>query len=102
MARARRAASPSQYPSMNVHSSPSKHILSVRLPEAIKSEMVTITANKGDKLKIIADAWHMEADCHYEWQIDFAPHDVDMLAIRAKFEQDGLLIISAERIVHQY
>jgi hypothetical protein len=27
--------------------------------------MVTISANKGDRLKIVADAWHMEEDCEF-------------------------------------
>ncbi|KAJ7827200.1 hypothetical protein B0H13DRAFT_1657078 [Mycena leptocephala] len=35
----------------------------VSLPIAIQPEMVTITTAKGDKLKIVADAWHLEADC---------------------------------------
>jgi hypothetical protein len=27
--------------------------------------MVTITTAKGDKLKVVADAWHLEADCGF-------------------------------------
>jgi hypothetical protein len=32
----------------------------VKLPAAIQPEMVTVSANRGDKLKVVADAWHME------------------------------------------
>jgi len=59
--------------------------------------MVTISAKRGDKLEIVADAWHMEADCHYEWQISFAPHDIDMSSVHAKFGADGHLTIDVQR-----
>lgn len=78
--------------------------------------MVTISANKGDRLKIVADAWHMETDCeyhslypyvstfltvispgHYEWVVCFPPHDSDMSAIQAKYGPDGHLTIDVQR-----
>ncbi|GLB40719.1 hypothetical protein LshimejAT787_0805900 [Lyophyllum shimeji] len=83
---------------MNVSSSPSKHTLHVQLPRMIQPEMITISANRGDKLKVVADAWHMENDCHYEWQISFAPRDIDMTAIHAKFEPNGHLFIDVSRL----
>lgn len=63
--RSRRTPTSSHPPSMNICSSPAKHSLDVQLPTAIRPEMVTISANKGDKLKVVADAWHMETDCEF-------------------------------------
>ncbi|TFK36734.1 hypothetical protein BDQ12DRAFT_239064 [Crucibulum laeve] len=98
MDRSRRTAPPSSSPHMSISSNPNKHTLSVQLPTSIQPEMVTISANKGDKIKVVADAWHMEDDCHYEWQISFAPHDIDMSAVHAKFDPDGRLTIDVRRL----
>lgn len=62
-ARARRVPSSSRYPSMDIISSTSEYTFDISLPIVIKPEMVTITTAKGDKVKIVADAWHLEADC---------------------------------------
>ncbi|KAG5637958.1 hypothetical protein H0H81_002486 [Sphagnurus paluster] len=86
---------------MEVSSSPGKHTLHVQLPLTIQPEMITVSANRGDKLKVVADAWHMESDCHYEWQITFSPRDIDMTAIHAKFEPNGCLIIDVRRLSTQ-
>ncbi|KAK0194090.1 hypothetical protein F5146DRAFT_1221603 [Armillaria mellea] len=94
----RRAPSPSCSPPMTVTSSPTKHTLEVHLPPDIQPEMVTISAKKGDKLKVVADAWHMENNCHYEWLITFPPFDVDMSKVHAKFGGDGLLTIDVCRL----
>ncbi|PBL03269.1 hypothetical protein ARMGADRAFT_911876 [Armillaria gallica] len=83
---------------MTVTSSSTKHTLDVRLPPDIQPEMVTISANKGDKLKVVADAWHMENNCHYEWLITFPPLDADMSKVHAKFGGDGLLTIDVYRL----
>ncbi|KAF7366725.1 hypothetical protein MSAN_00930600 [Mycena sanguinolenta] len=82
---------------MHISSSTSEHTLGICLPIGIKSEMVTISTAKGDKLKIVADAWHLEVDCHFEWEIVFAPCDVDITRIRAIFEDGGVLTIHAGR-----
>jgi hypothetical protein len=34
---------------------------------------------------------------HYEWQVHFAPCDVDMSSVRARFAPDGKLSISVQR-----
>jgi hypothetical protein len=34
---------------------------------------------------------------HFEWEIVFPPHDIDITSIRAKFEVQGLLVVSAGR-----
>ena len=34
---------------------------------------------------------------HYEWEVVFAPGDVDMLSVRAVFEADGQLLIHVRR-----
>lgn len=59
----RERRTPSHSPLLHVESSPSKYSINVQLPKDIKHEMVTISVLKGDKLKVIADAWHMEKDC---------------------------------------
>ncbi|KAK0223536.1 hypothetical protein IW262DRAFT_1458588 [Armillaria fumosa] len=96
--RNKRALPPSCSPPMTVTSSPTKHTLNVRLPPDIQPEMVTISAKKGDKLKVVADAWHMENNCHCEWLITFPPLDVDMSKVHAKFGGDGLLTIDVGRL----
>ncbi|KAJ6590963.1 hypothetical protein DFH09DRAFT_907956 [Mycena vulgaris] len=99
MARARRVPSSSRYPPVDINASATQYTFDISLPTAIKPEMVTITTAKGDKLRIVADAWHLESDCHYEWEILFRPHDVDISAIRAKFDAQGHLTISAGRVI---
>ncbi|KAF9223805.1 hypothetical protein BS17DRAFT_705192 [Gyrodon lividus] len=84
---------------MIVQSTPASHSLSVTLPRVIQPEMVTVSAKKGDRLDVVADAWHMERDCHYEWQIRFTPGDVDMSTVRARFGQDGNLTLEVQRRV---
>ncbi|KAG6873467.1 hypothetical protein C0995_015170 [Termitomyces sp. Mi166 len=96
--RARRS-SPAYFPTMEVSTTPARHTFRVQFPNTIESEMITISANKGDKLKVLADAWHMQSDCHYEWQICFAPRDVDLSAVQAKFESSGHLTIDVRRVV---
>ncbi|KAJ7253034.1 hypothetical protein B0H12DRAFT_1017707 [Mycena haematopus] len=82
---------------MQISSSTGEYTLDIRLPIEIKPEMVTISTAKGDKLKIVADAWHLEADCHFEWEVVFAPRDVDIAGIRAKFQDGGVLTVRAGR-----
>jgi len=53
----------SQHPMMDLSSSPTKHTLHVQLPLSIKPEMITISANRGDKLRVFTDAWHMQQEC---------------------------------------
>ncbi|KAJ7625101.1 hypothetical protein DFH06DRAFT_979549 [Mycena polygramma] len=81
---------------MHVNSSATEYTVDISLPIAIKSEMVTISKARGDRVKIVADAWHLEVDCHFEWEIVFPPQDVDLASIRAKFEH-GRLVVSAGR-----
>ncbi|KAJ7628413.1 hypothetical protein FB45DRAFT_834338 [Roridomyces roridus] len=95
--RARRVPSTSRYPPLHVHASADKYTLDIALPVEIKPEMVTITTAKGDRLKIVADVWHLESDCHYEWEIVFPPEDVQLSTIRAKFSAEGHLSVSAGR-----
>ncbi|KAH9921200.1 uncharacterized protein BXZ73DRAFT_91836 [Epithele typhae] len=82
---------------MRVHSTPSLHTLAVRLPAGLSPEMVTVAAKKGARLSVVADLWHLENDSHYEWEVVFAPGDVDMMSVRAVFEQDGQLAIHVRR-----
>ncbi|KAG9314945.1 hypothetical protein JVU11DRAFT_4054 [Chiua virens] len=95
--RLRRSPPPDSCPPMDVESTTTSHILSVTLPRVIQPEMVTVAAKKGDRLDVVADAWHMERDCHYEWQIRFAAGDVDMSTVRARFGEDGNFTIEVQR-----
>ncbi|KAH7913791.1 hypothetical protein BJ138DRAFT_1001545 [Hygrophoropsis aurantiaca] len=85
---------------MAVNSTSSTYTLAVLLPRAIQPEMVTVSAKKGDRLDIVADAWHMESNSHYEWQVRFSPGDVDMSTVRARFGSDGQLSIDVQRRTH--
>ncbi|KAF8995407.1 hypothetical protein BDZ89DRAFT_839474 [Hymenopellis radicata] len=100
LARQRRAPLPAQAPPVVVHESSFKYTVDVQLPNIIQPEMVTIAAIKGDKMKVVADAWHMESNCHYEWLITFPPRDIDMSKVHAKFGQDGLLSIDVRRLYY--
>jgi len=48
---------------MHMTWSSSNYKLNVQLPTAIQREMITVSAKKGDRIAIVADAWHMEEDC---------------------------------------
>ncbi|TRM64560.1 hypothetical protein BD626DRAFT_400932 [Schizophyllum amplum] len=91
------ATPPNAIPAIRVLHAPSAYAFDVSLPSTILPEMVTISAKKGNKLRVIADAWHLEDNCHYEWEIAFAPYDVDMGSVKAKFEPGGRLLITVAR-----
>ena len=48
-------------PSIRTHGE--QPTMELALPSTITAEMVTISTAKGDKLRIVADAWHLESDC---------------------------------------
>ncbi|KAH9970553.1 hypothetical protein BGW80DRAFT_1175997, partial [Lactifluus volemus] len=52
-------------------------------------EMITVSARRGARLAVVADAWHLEQDCHYEWHIGFPQPDVNLGAVRARLERMG-------------
>ncbi len=54
---AQRAPPPFAAPQMALSSTEVKHTLSVLLPRNITPEMVTISANKGDRIRVVADAF---------------------------------------------
>ncbi|KAJ7337415.1 hypothetical protein DFH08DRAFT_783742 [Mycena albidolilacea] len=82
---------------MDIISSTSEYTFDISLPIVIKPEMVTVTTAKGDKVKIVADAWHLEADCHFEWEIVFPPGEVDITKINAQFEGGHLNVRAGRR-----
>ncbi|KAJ8496816.1 hypothetical protein ONZ51_g865 [Trametes cubensis] len=97
IAHARRTPSPAHTPAMRLLTTTGEHRLAVRLPEGLSPEMVTVCAKKGARLSVVADLWHRESDSHYEWEVTFAPADVDMMSVRAVFESDGQLVIHVRR-----
>lgn len=65
MDRSRRSPSPGSCPEMTTQSSCAMHTFSVTLQRSILPEMITVSAKKGDRLDVVADAWHMERDCEF-------------------------------------
>ncbi|KAF6755025.1 hypothetical protein DFP72DRAFT_1064564 [Ephemerocybe angulata] len=105
MDRCRRMPPSNHTPQMTVASTLYNYTLSVKLSPAIQPEMVTVCANKGDKLKVVADAWHREDESHYEWQICFPPRDIDMGSVHASLRFDDgekTLTIDVRRIPRLY
>ena len=99
-------------------SSRHEHSLHVYLPTIIQTEMITISVKRGDRLKVVANAWHsmeLESDReflwsaamgtlshpihtdYYEWEIKFAGGDVNMTDIHATLEPQGHLSINISR-----
>lgn len=54
-------------PPANVETLPNSYRLSIALPRPggtqFASEMITVSARRGGRLAIVADAWHLEHDC---------------------------------------
>lgn len=90
MQRERRGASISNCPSMDVQSSLSEYTLTVQLPDHIKHEMVTVSVLKGNKLKVIADAWHMETEC--ELFVLYIAHLCEFMSLFYQVTMNGSLI----------
>ena len=83
--------------------------------------MVTVSVRRGGRLVVVADAWHLEHDCewrsagrgilfihfvvfvfstgHYEWHVALPPREVDLGAVRARFGEDGTLVIDVPRSI---
>ena len=124
LAHARRGAGPNAPPAQ-VEKLPTKYRLSIALPRPggvpLAPEMITVSARRGARLAVVADAWHLEHDCeyplsssvthstqaddlaldrsagHYEWHIAFPQPDVNLGAVRARFGEDGMLVIDVPR-----
>ncbi|CAL1717224.1 unnamed protein product [Somion occarium] len=54
-------------------------------------------SKKGDRVEVVADIWHKEEDAHFEWEILFAPGDVDIGTIRTSL-RDGHFVINVPRV----
>lgn len=102
-----------------VVSSDTTHTLSIALPRPggapLAPEMVTVSVRRGGRLVVVADAWHLEHDCewrfaalgypihslvfagHYEWHVALPTREVDLGAVRARFGEDGTLVIDVPR-----
>ena len=69
LAHARRGASPNHVPPARVETFPTgtEYRLSIALPRPggalFASEMITVSARRGGRLAVVADAWHLEHDC---------------------------------------
>ncbi|KAI0306183.1 hypothetical protein B0F90DRAFT_1624016 [Multifurca ochricompacta] len=100
LAHARRGAGPN-VPPARIETSPTSYVLSIVLPRPggtpLAPEMITVSARRGGRLAVVADAWHLEHDCHYEWNVAFPPSGVDLRTVRARFGEDGLLVIDVPR-----
>lgn len=59
----RRSPPPGHRPVLRtIRSTEEEHVLSVHLP-GFTPEMVTVSARKDDRLAVVADLWHAEANC---------------------------------------
>ena len=59
----RRSPPPGNRPVLRtVRSTDEEYVLSVHLP-GFTPEMVTVSARKEDRLAVVADLWHVEANC---------------------------------------
>jgi len=100
LAHARRGAGPNASPAQ-VETFPTEYRLSIALPRPggapLAPEMITVSVRRGARLAVVADAWHLEHDCHYEWHIAFSQPDVHLGAVRARFGEDGMLVIDVPR-----
>jgi len=88
-------------PPARLETSPAQYTLSIALPRPggalLASEMITVSARRGGRLAVVADAWHLEHDCHYEWHVAFPRPDMDLRAVRARVGEDGILVIEVPR-----
>lgn len=67
IAHARRAPPSEAVPPLQIRASASAYRLAIPLPRpggrAFAPEMITLSAKRGDRLAVVADAWHLERDC---------------------------------------
>jgi len=75
LSHARRGANPNHVPPARIETSPTGtgYRLSIALPRpggaSLASEMITVSARRGGRLAVVADAWHLEHDCEYTPQL---------------------------------
>ena len=75
LSHARRGANPNHVPPARIETSPTGtgYRLSIALPRPggalLASEMITVSARRGGRLAVVADAWHLEHDCEYTPQL---------------------------------
>ncbi|KAH9998917.1 hypothetical protein BJV77DRAFT_978028 [Russula vinacea] len=88
-------------PPAQIETLPKSYRLSIALPRPggaqLASEMITVSARRGGRLAVVADAWHLEHDCHFEWHFAFPQPDVDLGAVQARLGKDGILVIDVPR-----
>ncbi|ETW83826.1 hypothetical protein HETIRDRAFT_449455 [Heterobasidion irregulare TC 32-1] len=91
----RRTPPPSAVPQPRFRFNGNTHSVDIPLPcpggRPFAPEMITISLKRGDRMDIVADAWHLEEDCHYEWHISL-PRAIDISSLRARFNDDGTLL----------
>jgi hypothetical protein len=67
LAHARRSAAGHNVPPGHIETFPKIYRLSITLPRPggaqFASEMITVSARRGGRLAVVADAWHLEHDC---------------------------------------
>ncbi|KAF9802975.1 hypothetical protein IEO21_09769 [Rhodonia placenta] len=74
-----------------------QHRFSAQLRQGLSPEMVTVYAKRGSRVAVVVDAWNVEKESHYEWEIVFHPRDVDMASVRVVLEADGELLMTVRR-----
>jgi hypothetical protein len=80
LAHARRGAASDAAPPAQIETFSTLYRLSIVLPrpggEPLAPEMITVSARRGARLAVVADAWHLEHDCEFWWHFFICPFRV--------------------------
>ncbi|OCH89715.1 hypothetical protein OBBRIDRAFT_653955 [Obba rivulosa] len=97
LARERRSPPPSLKPPMEVTTLHNEYVLTTKLPPGITSDMIVVTAQKGPRIKVVADLWHSEQNAHLEWSISNL-QDVQLSRVNSGLWPDGQFSIRLGRL----
>ncbi|KAH9830295.1 uncharacterized protein C8Q71DRAFT_717028 [Rhodofomes roseus] len=82
---------------MLLQRSSDQYTFCARVPKGLCAEMVTVYVKRGCRLAVVADAWHLEHDAHYKWEIAFTPEDVNLRAAHVVLDVSGNLTLTVPR-----
>ncbi|KAH9914606.1 uncharacterized protein B0H18DRAFT_886452 [Fomitopsis serialis] len=82
---------------MLMQRSSDQYTFCARVPKGISTEMVTVYVKRGCRLAIVADAWHLEHDAHFSWEIAFTPKDVNLGGVHVVLDASGNLTLTVPR-----
>ncbi|KZT67912.1 hypothetical protein DAEQUDRAFT_672243 [Daedalea quercina L-15889] len=82
---------------MFMQRSSEQYTFCARVPKGLSTEMVTVYVKRGCRLAVVADAWHLEHDAHYNWEIAFMPDDVNLRRVHVVLDVSGNLTVTVPR-----